>query len=638
MKLALFLSAAVSAFPAFTTAVRAEAAPGAGPTDVEAVVVTAARSERPLAETPASIAVLDRRTLERRQTVIVADALAQTPGVAVNRNGGPGGVTSVRIRGAESDQTVVLIDGVKLNDPASVGGGFDFATLLTGDVERIEVLRGPQSVLYGSQAIGGVVNVLTGAPGADPTRLSVEGGSRETGYVRASTALSAERVRLRLGAGVFSTEGVSAFNADRGGREPDGFRQAHASARADVQLTDGLALDLRAFHASSRTEFDGFAPPDFSFGDTEEYGERDETVAYAGLTHRAGWLRSRLGLAFTDTTRDNFDPEGPGTKTFESKGRNERLEYQGVAELARGALTFGLETERSRLSTASPFSAPLERGTTLTSLYAQGSTRATPELTLVLGLRRDEHEAFGGATTGQAGLVYARGATTVRANYGGGYKAPSLFQLFSEFGNAALQPEMANGFDLGVEHRMGERLSASAVAFARRTEDQIDFVFCADETAPGCAGRLFGGFYANLDRTEAAGLELAVAARPLQALSMNLAYTFTRTENTGEEDPNRGRDLPRRPEHAAHAEADYSFRSGTSFGVGLQYVGERFDDAANAVPLESYLLVQLRGAHPVRDGVELFARVENLLDEAYEDVRLYGTPGRGGFVGVRARF
>jgi vitamin B12 transporter len=633
----------LAAFLCTTTALAAPLGAAAAepplPSDVEAVVVTAARSERSLEDTPASIAVLDRRTLERRQTVIVADALAQTPGVAVNRNGGPGGVTSVRIRGAESDQTVVLIDGVKLNDPASVGGGFDFATLLAGDAETIEVLRGPQSVLYGSQAIGGVINVLTDAPAGRAARVSAEGGSRDTVYLRGSTAFGSERVRLRLAAGRFTTEGVSAFNVDRGGRELDGFRQTHATARADLRVTETLALDLRAFHADSRTEFDGFAPPDFSFGDTAEYGERGETVAYAGLTHRAGPLRSRLGLALTDTTRDNFDPEGGGSKTFESRGRNERLEYQGTAELPGGsALTFGLETERSRLRTASPFSGPLERRTTLNSLYAQGTTRATPDLLLLLGFRRDDHQAFGGATTGQAGLIYARGATTVRANYGGGFKAPSLFQLFSEFGNAALQPETADGFDLGVERRLGERFSASAVVFARRTEDQIDFVFCADETAPGCAGRLFGGFYDNLDEAEARGLELAVAARPLQALSVNLAYTFTRAENTGEGDPNQGRDLPRRPEHAAYAEADYSFRSGASLGLGVQYVGQRFDDAANAVPLESYLLLQLRGGYPLRDGVELFARVENLLDEAYEDVRLYGTPRRGGFAGVRLAF
>jgi vitamin B12 transporter len=370
VKRALFLSAA--ALAAWPHAARAQTVGADRAPEVEAVVVTAARTEAPLAETVASLTVIGRDTLQRRQAITVSDELARTPGVAVNRNGGPGGVTSVRIRGAEADHTVVLVDGVKLNDPASVGGGFDFATLLTGDIERIEVLRGPQSVLYGSQAIGGVVNVLTAAGAGPQARLSAEAGSRGTGYLRGSTAFGTEGVRIRIGAGAFTTEGISAFNADRGGREPDGFRQSHASARADIRLTDALALDLRAYRAESRTEFDGFAPPTFAFGDTAEFDQRGETVAYAGVTGAAGSLRNRLGLVLTELTRDTFDPSGP---TFGSEGRNERLEYQGVLDLsARGRLTFGAETERSRLQTdATAFGPALSRDVRLDSAYAQGS-------------------------------------------------------------------------------------------------------------------------------------------------------------------------------------------------------------------------------------------------------------------------
>jgi vitamin B12 transporter len=158
------------------------------------------------------------------------------------------------------------------------------------------------------------------------------------------------------------------------------------------------------------------------------------------------------------------------------------------------------------------------------------------------------------------------------------------------------------------------------------------------ETAPGCAGRLFGGYYANLDRTEARGLELAATARPTEALTLSLAYTYTWAENVGEGDGNRGKRLPRRPEHTAYLDADYRFAGGLTAGAGVQHVGERFDDAANAVRLNGYTLVDARAFYPVREGVELFGRVENLFDAEYEDVRLYGTPGRGAFVGVRAAF
>jgi vitamin B12 transporter len=596
------------------------------PADVETVVVTAERAERPLEETAPAITVLTRQDLERRQVVVVSDALAQTPGVSVNRNGGQGSATSVRIRGAEADQTAVLIDGVKLNDPAAPGGGFDFGNLLTGDLERIEVLRGPQSVLWGSQAIGGVVNLLTARPGAGPSgRLAAEAGSLDTGYLRGAFGYGGDRAALRLSAGVFTTSGVSAF---RDGAEADAFRSVHASGRLDFDITQALALDLRAYHASSRTEIDGFRPPTFAFTDTPEFGEVRESVGYAGLRLNAGVLRHRLGYALTRVDRENRDPSLADPVTFESAGRNGRLEYQGVLDLAGWRATFGAESERSEIDIAG-----LDRSARLDSAYAQGAGKLTPDLTLTAGLRRDEHETFGGQTTGQAGLAWTPdgAAMTVRANVAGGFKAPSLFQLYSDFGNEALQPEEALGFDLGLEQRWGEDVVLSATAFARETENQIDFFSCFGAVDPRCANRPFG-FYENLRRTGAYGLELAAEARR-GPLALAAAYTFLHAENA-----ETGARLARRPEHALYASADYLWPNRLSTGLGLQHVGERFDDAANRFPLEAYTLIDLRAAYPLTQRLELYGRVENLADEAYEQARLYGSVGRTAALGLRARF
>ena len=634
MRRLLLTATALAAFPAHAWAQQIGAD---APAEVEAVVVTAARTETPLAETPAAITVIDRAELERRQVVIVSDELARTPGVSINRNGGPGTVTSVRIRGAEADQTVVLVDGVKLNDPASVGGGFDFANLLVGDVERIEVLRGPQSVLYGSQAIGGVINVLT-ADADSGSRLTAEVQTPTGGYLRGGTTLSLGRASLRLGAGAYGTEGVSAFAEERGGRENDPYEQIHVTGRLDAPLTDALALDLRAYAASSRSEFDGFPAPDFALADTPEYGEVDERVGYAGLTYDAGRLDNRLGLAVTEVDRRTFDPTGAGATTFEGEGRNERLEYQGVLTLTEAArLTFGAETERSRLLTRSLFSGELKRDVRTHSLYGQGSLRPAEGLTLTAGVRRDDHETFGEAVTAQAGAVWALGPTTLRANYGEGFKAPSLFQLYSDFGNEGLDPEEARSIDLGLEHRFGPRLIASATVFARRTENQIDFFSCFGRQAPLCAIRPFG-FYENIRETEAHGLELAAEARPVERLSLSLAYTRLATENRSADDADRGRELARRPDQSLYVSADYVVPGGASFGAGVQHVGESFDDAANRVRLDAYTLVDLRGAAPVREGVEVFARVENLFDEDYETAAGYGSLGRSAALGLRLRF
>jgi vitamin B12 transporter len=395
-----------------------------------------------------------------------------------------------------------------------------------------------------------------------------------------------------------------------------------------VDLTDAFVLDLRAYRAESRTEIDGFSAPFFEFSDTPEYGEVRESVGYAGLRYAADGLSHRLGYAFTEVDRENTDPSQAVRTTFASTGRNGRLEYQGVVELGGWRATFGVESERSEIEVFA-----LARDVRLDSAYAQASGRLAEGLTLTAGLRRDEHETFGGATTGQAGLSWALngGDTIVRANLAQGFKAPSLFQLYSDFGNEALEPEEATGGDLGVERRWGERLSISAVAFARNTENQIDFFGCFGSTDPRCANRPFG-FYENLRRTVTRGVELAADAQ-VQQLSLNAAYTWLDAENS-----DTGRKLPRRPEHTLYASADYRWASGISTGLGLQHVGERFDDALNFFPLEPYTLLDLRAAYPLRPQVELYGRVENLTDERYEQARLYGSLGRTATIGLRAKF
>jgi vitamin B12 transporter len=399
-----------------------------------------------------------------------------------------------------------------------------------------------------------------------------------------------------------------------------------------------LGLELRAHHVSSRTEFDGFPPPAFSFADTEEYSEVEESLGYAGLTHHAGRLRNRVGVAYTAVQRTNFDPASAfAPVSFDSTGRNRRFEYQGVFTAGRSRATFGAESERSDISVASAFSpAPLEKAARLDSVYLLGAVEPAANVTLTAGVRRDEHDAFGGATTAQAGLVWApSGGTWVRANWGRGFKAPSLYQLFSEFGNEALRAEHATGWDLGVERRAGDRLTASATAFGRTTEDQIDFFSCFGASHLLCGTRPFG-FYDNVAETRVRGLELAAELRPLEGVAISAAYTWLDSENRGS--ANRGRTLVRRPDHTLYVAIDRQWTDRLSTGAALQYVDDRFDDQANAFPLQAYTLVDLRVAYGLKDGVDLFGRVENLFDADYESARLYGSVGRGLFVGTRTRF
>ncbi|UUL82840.1 TonB-dependent receptor plug domain-containing protein [Sphingomonas qomolangmaensis] len=603
----------------------------------DTIVVTANRSEQPLDRVGQSISILDAEEIEIRQTQAVADLLRTLPGVTVTRNGGVGAVTSVSIRGADGDQTVALIDGVKLNDPSSPGGGFNFGNLLVGNIQRIEVLRGPSSILWGSQAIGGVVNLLTAPPTeALAVNARAEAGWRNTGQAVANISGKAGPLSASAGGGYFRSDGISAFGA---GNERDGYRNWGANLNLNLALTDAISFDARGYYSDGRVEIDGFAAPSFAFGDTEEYSTTREFVGYAGLNAALfdGRFRNRLGFAYTDSDRASFDP----AETFAGKGRNERLEYQGVVDIVAGSqATFGLERETSRF-TSSSYGGPETRGRAqIDSVYGQLVATPIAGLTLTGGLRHDEHNRFGGATTAAASGVFSPndGATILRASYSEGFKAPSLFQLQSEYGNQALRPERAHGWDAGLTQRLLDgAIEAIATYFRRDSQDLIVFVSCPAPLSGICAGRP-SGTYDNIAEATSKGVEVALALQPVPALRIQGSYTHIDARNRSPGDANFDRRLARRPSDSVTTTVDYSWPFGLQTGATLTHVGTSFDNASNARRIEGYVLAELRAALPVTRNVELYGRVENLFDERYETLFRYGTPGRAAYGGVRVRY
>lgn len=604
--------------------------------DDATVVVTASRSPQPLAETGQSVSVLTASDIRARQSQTVSDLLRTLPGVTVTRSGGPGTVVGLSIRGAENDQNVVLIDGVKLNDPASTGGGFNFGTLLTGNIRRIEVVRGSQSVIWGSQAIGGVVNLLTASP-TDRVAIDARGeyGWRDTGQIVGNVSGTLGPVAASVGAGWFRTDGISAFSEARGGRERDGYDQFGANAKLLVTITDALSIDLRGFHSDGRTQVDGFAPPSFAFGDTRDYNDTREWIGYAGINAALfdGRLKNRIAYAYTRVERTAVDPSAGDFVTFDSRGTNERVEYQGTLDLGRGiGAVFGAESEWSRFA-ATSFGGPLSRARArLSSVYAQATVAPVEGVSLTGGVRHDDHDRFGGATTFAAsGTVSPNGgATRIRASYGEGFKAPSLYQLYGDYGNTTLAPERSTSWDAGVVQQLIDgRAEASVTYFHRDTTNQIDFRSCPTPLTGVCTGRPFGTYF-NIARTRATGVEAALTLRPTNALTVTGQYSSIDSRN-------RATDLrlARRPGQSVSAVVDWQTPLGLALGTTIVHVGGSFEDAANRQPLEGYVLVDLRARLPITRSIELYGRVENLFDEAYETVRLYGTAGRAAYAGVR---
>ncbi len=619
-------------------------------TSISEIVVVGTRTPQALGRLGQQVSVVSPADLKTHQAVVISDLLATLPGVGVSRNGGPGGVTSVRIRGAETDQTLVLVDGVKLNDPSSAGGAYNFANLLAGPVASVEVLRGAQSTLWGSQAIGGVVNIVTPLPTRSlEGAASFEGGSSGQADGRLSVGGVARGLTWGVSGESFANTGVSAF---RGGREPDGYRHQGLSGRASYDLPGDLRLDVRGLWSRGRVKIDGFPPPDYVFADDGEYSLTETRLGYLGLSFPlvGGRLKNRLGLSQTTTDTDSFDPTQAGTSlTYQTQGETRRSEYQGVIELSPSwQATFGAEREASRAQTAAPSAydphpVPGLAHTGLSSFYAQALGDLASGLTLTAGLRHDRHDAFGDHTLGQAALAWRLpdGTTIIRASLAQGFKAPTLYQLYSEYGTLTLAPESANSGDLGVEHRLDAvNANVSATVFHRQTRDQIDFVSCAfGATSAACRpeGIRRYGYYDNIARTRARGLELT-ADVTVAALTLSGNYSYVDVTNQASASANYGKRLARRPIHQANLNADYRAVSGLSLGFGLRFAGKSFDDAANTYRLKAYALTDLRLSYPVRSGLEAYGRVENLFDRRYEPTRDYGTPGRGIFLGLRGHF
>jgi vitamin B12 transporter len=630
--------AAVSVFSALfvvtSAVVRAE----------DTVVITATRTEQSLSEVGQTISVLDAEEIHRRQSDTVVDLLRNLPGVTFARNGGVGTTTSVFIRGAENEQTVALIDGVKLNDPSSPGGGFDFGNLLVGNIARIEVLRGSQSVLWGSQAIGGVVNVTTTEPADElAANMRAEYGWRNTRELVGNVSQKFGRLSASVGAGEFRTDGISAFDERRGGRERDGYRNFGANAKFKIALTDDVSVDLRGWYSNGKSDIDGFPAPTFTLGDTREYARTRETIGYAGLNVALldGRFHNRIATSYTDTQRKNIDPDAELPETFNAKGENTRFEYQGILDITSSVrTTFGLESEHSRFDSASPPFSTTRGNARINSAYAELVAKPLTGLTTTIGVRHDDHDEFGGKTTTGASAAWSPndGDTVLRASFSEGFKAPTLFQLQSDFGNSLLRPESARGGDVGVTQRLLDRkLEVGATVFRRDSRDLINFVSCFGVTGGICDARP-NGTYDNVARARAQGVEIDAVLKPIDALSVQANFTHAKAENRSSGTTVFGKNLARRPRETASLLMDYRFMFGLETGVTVTYVGESFDDAVNARRVSSYDIVDLRAAYPLTQNVELQARVENLLDEQYETIFRYGMPGRATYVSVHLRY
>lgn len=584
------------------------------------IVVTATGAESTGDRVGLAITKIDSDTIEQRGFSTIDQLLATAPGVTATQTGPIGGFSAVRIRGAEGEQTLVLLDGVKINDPSAPGGGFDFANLLTGNIESVEILRGANSVPWGSQAIGGIVNIATRLPRdgtAGGGRIEYGANDRFTAIGHANHGSGA--FRASLGGGYFSDDGISAAAS---GSEADGYRQYAANSRIEYDLSDDATIDLRGYHANSRAELDGFPPPFYSLTDTPEYSTALQWIGYAGLRLRTGAVRHILSATINDIDRDSFASPAASAPAFFSRGQARRFEYKGDwAIAARLRAVFGAEHERTRFSDGF-----LTAKSHVAGGYAQLVAEPFAALTLTGGARIDDHKTYGSKATFSANAVWRLGANSiVRAAYAEGFKAPTLYQLYSFYGDAGLQPEQAKSHEIGIEQwLLARRIRLALTGWQRRTRNHIDFDLSTYR-------------YNNIARSRGKGIEAEIELRPSDRLMLSANYSYTDSEGRQDNAAIYSR-LLRRPVHSLNAAIDWAAFDRLKLGASLRMVSDSRDGFGGSVAIDGFALAGIRAALSVSDGLELYGRVENLFDADYQTVADYSAYGRNAHIGLRAKF
>ena len=589
------------------------------------IVVTASGFEQPRSETGQAIEIVGRDRLDQLQSPTIADALQTVPGVSVATRGGLGGQTSAFIRGGSSAQTLVLIDGVRINDLTSPNGAFDFGALMTGNIGRVEILRGPNSVIWGSQAIGGVVNVQSIAPvDGFEGRLGAEYGGYDTKRLNANIAGTKGVFEGSVGGAFVKSAGISAL---AGGTERDGYANATGNARLKVNISDSFTLDFRSYYNRAKVEYDS----EFGVGANGLPVSRNrQFVGYVGAQFDMldGRLHNRIAYTRTDLRRIGTDPIVFSFNNFNVRGAIDRMEYHTAFDL-NDALTLvaGLEYERTFASTSFEGAAPDVARNDVVSGFGQIIVRPVTGLTLTAGVRHDAYSDYGGQTTLGGNLAFTpnEGRTMFRATYAEGFRAPTLTEGQPPYGNLQLKPETARNFDLGVEQQFLEgKAQLFATYFNRRSNNLIAFSPVSFQSE-------------NIDKVTAKGLEIGLDLNPSSQLDIRASYTLVDAINRTVGDTFGNRQALR-PQNSFSLTADWQTAFGLSLGSSLLVIGDSFDDAANNVRLNGYAIWGLRASMPLSDALEVYARVENMLDAQYTVVSGYNSFGRHATIGVRAKF
>ncbi|HEX2867655.1 MAG TPA: TonB-dependent receptor [Ignavibacteriales bacterium] len=607
------------------------------------VVVTASRTVTPIAETASSITVIGEDDIKRGDKVSLPEVLSNVPGLSVVRQGGPGGLSSVFIRGANPEQTLFLIDGVAVNDPSSLSNSYDISNLPVDNIERVEVLRGPQSTLYGSEAMAGVISIFTKRGSGKPKySLSLEGGSYATYKANGSLSGSVSFLDYSFGYSRYDTKGFSQADETFGNSEKDGNLNNSYFSRIGMKFTDRFTMDLMFNYTKAKTGLD----QNEKMGDDPNFTYNLEESIFrtsGSLTSFEGKLKQNLSasvMRHVSHAVDLPDAVRPGTSSLAFfNGTKIKLDFQNELKLyEKNTLVFGLEsdfekanTDYSSTSEWGPFSSSFKSRMLNTSgAYLEDQVNMNDALFASLGVRYDYHEKFGSVVTYRLAPAYLirQTGTKLKATYGTGFKSPSLYYLYDPtFGNPDLKPEKSKGYDMGFEQYLfSNKITAGLTYFNNKYSDMIGY----DNSFKTI----------NIARAEAKGWELFLSVSSIYNFNFSLNYTYTDSRDKSPESTEKDMQLLRRPKNKFGLNIDYTIKA-AKLNLEVLNVGRREDKDFTTfmrVPLESYTLINLAASYEISSLVKVYGRIDNLLNKKYEEVLFYGTPGLSAYLGMKLNF
>ncbi len=632
------------------------------------VTVTANRIPTSIQRTGSAITVIQRAEIERTNPTSLVDVLRAVPGISLTEAGGPGATSDIRLRGANPNHTLVLIDGVRVNDPSQASGEFDGAMIVPSLIERIEVLRGPQSALYGSDAIGGVVNIITKRGRGQPSfSVGFEAGSYGTistvgsavgtigpwSFAFSGTAQRSDGFS-RYGERIGRLGNANNINGVRGGKlEDDGFTRFGGYGRVGYDPGNGFRVELSALSVYTNADTDagsGLAMPTATtFPDTASSATRrfSQITARAeldtidgALTHAIQLFASRTDRSFVGSTLAR-----PGGVLRETRTTSDFIgdrvgaEYQATLRMQQfGSLIAGARIERESADTFATNVLPTP-GPRLRNVAAQQDTLSAfglwqlpigERLTVSLGGRHDKVSDIQGFTTWRATAAYRipETGTVLRASFGTGAKAPTLFQRFAVVGTPDLRPEFSTGFDVGIDQSLLDgRVRLSLTAFSNNIRNLVQF-----NNSAGCLAQTASRCYFNVDRAVTSGLEASARVSLIEGtLATTAVYTYLHAK-----DEATNLTLQRRPQHTGRLALQWTPLPQLLIEPSVTFVSERFSRSNERDRLAPYARFDVASSYQFNETWKASVRLENITNAKYQDVYNFGTTGRAIYAGLTA--